>query len=201
MQNMKDFNDIQNLWKNQETKAVPDASAIINKAKKTKKEYNTKISIQITALVLALITLIWILFSITFQSITTYIGLITMILCIGVFSIARGKLIYLLKKIDFTSNPSHSLEQLEKVYQYQKWINTKLTKAYFLFISLAMGLYFIEVIHPFSLDIQLIITGLTLTWFLFTYFYLGKKQQEKENQRIESIIASIQQIEINFNQP
>ena len=196
--NMKDFDQLKNIWQQQETKSIPDVSTIINKAKKFRKQYNQKIIFQLISLVLAMVVVSWVVITINFKQVTTYIGIALMFICVTLFSILRYMQMQKLNKIDFTSNPNDTLNQLNYVYQFQKWVNTKITGWYFLVMSLAFGLYFIEVIAPLSITIKLTVIILTTLWMLIAYFYLGKKQIQKENNRIQTMIDTVEEIKLNY---
>jgi len=197
---MKDFNDIQNLWKQQETQPLPDVTQIIAKAKKDKQAYTNKIILQTGILTLTLPFLFWIGSSIDFKKTTTYIGLALMFCCIFIFSALRLYQIIRLKKMDVTAAPKIMLQQLESFYGFQKFVSTKATTAYFILMNIAFGLYFIEVMAPMSALLKTIVLVAYLAWMLFAFFYLGKKQKAKEEARIQNLIDAVKEMEQNYDQ-
>ncbi|WP_396178466.1 hypothetical protein [Flavobacterium sp.] len=195
---MKDFNDLQNLWKEQKPTQLPDVNAVLADAKKTQRALNTKISTQIIIL-LAVVVFILILANILpFQQTTTFIGIGLMTVSIIGFSAARLYQVMQLKKLDLTQNPHQLLLKLETYYQFQKVVTTQFTQIYFLLMNIAFALYFIEVLYPLPLLYLVITIAGYLTWMLFAFFYLGKKHKLKEEAKIQKIIEAIKYTEQNY---
>jgi len=195
---MKDFNDIQNLWKQQETKPLPDVTQIIANAKKDKQLFTNKIILQTIILALTLPCLLWIGSIIDFKKTSSYIGLTLMFCCVFVFSAIRLYQIIRLKKMDVTEEPQVNLQKLEQYYSFQKLVSTKITAAYFIVMNIAFGLYFIEVMAPMSTLLKTIVLIVYVAWMLFAFFYLGKKQKAKEYARIQRLIDTIKEMESNY---
>ncbi len=195
---MKDFNDIQNLWKQQETKPLPDVTQIIANAKKDKQHFTNKIILQTIILALTLPCLLWIGSIIDFKKTSSYIGLTLMFCCVFVFSAIRLYQIIRLKKMDVTEEPQVNLQKLEEYYSFQKVVSTKITAAYFIVMNIAFGLYFIEVMTPMSTLLKTIVLIVYVAWMLFAFFYLGKKQKAKEYARIQRLIDTIKEMESNY---
>lgn len=195
---MKDFNDIQNLWKQQETKPLPDVTQIIANAKKDKQHFTNKIILQTIILALTLPCLLWIGSIIDFKKTSSYIGLTLMFCCVFVFSAIRLYQIIRLKKMDVTEEPQVNLKKLEQYYSFQKLVSTKITAAYFIVMNIAFGLYFIEVMAPMSTLLKTIVLIVYVAWMLFAFFYLGKKQKAKEYARIQRLIDTIKEMESNY---
>ena len=195
---MKDFNDIQNLWKQQETKPLPDVTQIIANAKKDKQHFTNKIILQTIILALTLPCLLWIGSIIDFKKTSSYIGLTLMFCCVFVFSAIRLYQIIRLKKMDVTEEPQVNLQKLEQYYSFQKLVSTKITAAYFIVMNIAFGLYFIEVMAPMSTLLKTIVLIVYVAWMLFAFLYLGKKQKAKEYARIQRLIDTIKEMESNY---
>ena len=195
---MKDFNDIQNLWKQQETKPLPDVTQIIANAKKDKQHFTNKIILQTIILALTLPCLLWIGSIIDFKKTSSYIGLTLMFCCVFVFSAIRLYQIIRLKKMDVTEEPQVNLQKLEEYYSFQKVVSTKITAAYFIVMNIAFGLYFIEVMAPMFTLLKTIVLIVYVAWMLFAFFYLGKKQKAKEYARIQRLIDTIKEMENNY---
>jgi hypothetical protein len=196
---MKDFDNLKDLWKQQEETKLPDVSEVLKKIKKEKLVYTNKILFQVTILIGTMITLVWIGSSIDFKKTTTYIGLGLMLLCIAGFSIVRLYQMISLKKIDLTQKPSETLSKLEHYFAFQQIVSTKISLAYFIVLNIAFVFYFIEVMHPMSFQLKTICLTTYIAWMLFAYFYLGKKQKKKENDRIQKIIDSIKEMESSYD--
>lgn len=197
---MKEFDNLQELWKQQKQNPLPDVSVIIAKAKKEKQSMANKIVIQAATLLLAVVAIIMVVAAIDFKMATTYIGVSLMFLTIIVFSAIRLYQVYKLKNIDLTQNPKKVLAELETFYAFQQFVNTKCTLAYFILLNIAFGFYFIEVMQPMSAMVKAIVLVVYIAWMLIAYFYLGKKQKEKEYAKTKAIIDSIKKIEKEYEQ-
>lgn len=196
---MKDFDNLKDLWKTQEEIMLPEVSNVLQKIKKERISYTNKILFQVIMLIATMAALVWIGSSIDFKKTTTFIGLGLMLLCIGVFSVVRLYQMITLKQIDLTQVPSVTLNKLENYYAFQQFVSTKLTLAYFILLNLAFVFYFIEVMQPMAATLKTICLSIYIVWMLFAYFYLGKKQKKKENDRINNLIDSIKEMESNYN--
>ena len=195
---MKDFDNIMDVWKQQKEVKIPDASAIIQKAKKEQNTFTGKIILQVTILLLTIVALVWVGTAIKFKMITTYIGLGLMCLCVFGFSVIRLYQMLQIKKIDFNQKPSLTLIELEKTYTLQQFVSNKVSLIYFILLNLAFVFYFIEVMQPMSIQLKSIVLTAYVSWMLFAYFYLGKKQKNSENERIQKMIDSIKEMEANY---
>lgn len=195
---MKDFNDIQNLWKQQESQSLPDVERILSRAQKEKKHFSNKIILQTSILLFTLPAIFLVGSAIDFKKTTSYIGLGLMFLCIFAFSAIRLYQVIELKKIDFTANPKLVLQQLENIYSFQQLVSTKVTTAYFVLMNIAFGFYFIEVMAPMSSLLKTIVLIAYTAWMLFAFFYLGKKQKTREFQRIQNLIDKVKEMEQNY---
>ncbi|MFC4818063.1 MULTISPECIES: hypothetical protein [unclassified Flavobacterium] len=196
---MKDFDNLKDLWKQQEETKLPDVFEIIKKIKKERTFYTNKLLFQVAILAITMIALVWIGSSIDFKKTTTYIGLGLMLLCIAAFSAVRLYQMITLKRIDLTQKPSATLKQLDEYFSFQQIVSTKITLAYFIVLNIAFVFYFIEVMHPMSFQLKTICLTTYIAWMLFAYFYLGKKQKKKENDRIQKIIDSIKELESGYD--
>lgn len=195
---MKDFNAIQDLWKEQKRDALPDANAILAKAKKVQSSINSKIKLQIVILSAVVIFILILVNIIPFKEVTTFIAIGLMAVTIAIFSVIRSVQVIRLHKIDLTQNPRQLLVKLEAYHVFQNKINTRYTMIYFILMNVAFALYFIEVLSPVALVYQLIIILIYLAWMLFAYLYLGPKLKGKENAKTKSIIDAIKEIEDNY---
>lgn len=196
---MKKFNDIETIWKQQKEQVVPEVTTIINKANKEKKTILKKIIVQVILLLFTVPVVIWVLMTNPFQETTTFLGIAVILFDIIGFSIMRLYQVNLLTKIDFTQTPNMVLHELEKYYNLQKIISSKVMVAYFLLMNLGLGLYFIEVMSPMSPFAIGLSLSVYILWMLFAYFVIGKKQRKKEFDRIDALIEKVKEIEEGYD--
>lgn len=197
---MKEFNSLQEIWKQQKHSPVPDVSQIIAKAKKEKQTVANKMLFQVIILLFSMAAVAIVGLVIDFKSAVTYIGVVLMLVCVGGFSAIRLYQMMALKKIDLTKSPAQTLLQLEKFYHFQQFVATKVTLAYFIVLNIAFGMYFIEVMHPMSSLAVGIFLTIYVLWMLFAYFYIGKKQKAREFERTQKIIDAIKEMEKNYEE-
>lgn len=196
---MKDFNEIQNLWKEQKSVPLPDVNSILADAKKVQRDLNSKITIQIIVLVGVVIFILILMQLIAFKAVTTFIGIGLMAITILLFSTVRLFQVIQMKKIDLTKNPKLLLIDLEQYYQFQNTINTKYTLLYFILMNIAFTLYFIEVLQPVPALFQFIIIVVYLSWMFFAFLYLGRKHKLKEQHKTQIIIDKIKDVEAHYD--
>lgn len=192
---MKQFNAIEAIWKQQKEAVVPDATVIIDKANKEKKVLSKKIILQVILLLITVPVIIWVLVTNPFQESTTFLGVAIVLIDIIGFSILRLYQVNWLTKIDFTAIPKTVVDQLEKYYSFQKVMSSKIITGYFLLLNLGLGLYFIEVMAPMPTYAIVLSLTVYVAWIAFSYFVLGKKQKEKEFERINNLIKKMKAIE------
>lgn len=195
---MKQFNDIEAIWKQQKISTVPDVTAIIEKGNKEKKTLSKKISLQVILLLITVPVVIWVLVTNPFQKTTTFLGIAIVLLAVIGFSIIRLYQVNWLRKIDFTQTPNFVLQQLEKYYSFQKLISSKIMGIYFLLLNLGLGLYFIEVMAPMPTYAVVLSLSVYVIWLLIAYFVIGKKQKQKEFNRIDVLIKKMKEIETAY---
>lgn len=104
-----------------------------------------------------------------------------------------------IKSIDDTGAPAAYLCQWEEYYALRKKQIKWNLPAYYLLLNAAMGVYFLEVLAGRPVINILIFIAVYLAWMLYTYFYLGKKNVQKENRRLQGIIDELKRIELQLN--
>lgn len=192
---MKQFNDIEAIWKQQKEAVVPEATVIIDRANKEKKVLSKKIILQVILLLVTVPIIIWVLVANPFQESTTFLGVAIVLIDIIGFSILRLYQVKWLAKIDFTATPKTVVDHLEKYYSFQKVMSSKIIMGYFLLLNLGLGLYFIEVMAPMPTFAIVLSLTVYVAWIAFAYFVLGKKQKKKEFDRINNLIKKMKAIE------
>lgn len=195
---MKDFNAIQNLWKEQRMDLLPDASTVLANAKKVQHSINKKIKIQVIFLTLVVVFILILVNVIPFKQTTTFIGIGMMAFTILLFSAIRLVQVRKLHKIDLTQNPKQLLVALENYYKFQIKVNTEYTLFYFILMNVALALYFIEVLAPVAVLYQIIILLIYLAWMLFAYLYLGQKLKTKEHAKTQIIINTVKEVQQHY---
>ena len=193
---MNNFDDIEALWKAPQSLSIPDVEVIIKKAIKEKTQVAQKILIQSLCMLLAMAAIIYVICMVHFQWLVTYIGLAIMSACVIIFAFARIKQSLFLKRINFSQSPTALLQQFEKFHEQQKWINTKGTSWYILFLNLSFALYFYETVTlaPFTTAWKFVIIIIYIAWMLIATLWLGRRSVKKEHEKTLAIIEKIKQL-------
>lgn len=195
---MKTFNEIEALWKQQKEVVVPDSTIIIEKANKDRKTMTKKIMLQVILLLVTVPVILWVLLANPFKETTTFLGIAIVLFDIIGFSVLRLYQVNKLAKIDFTATPKIVLSQLEKYYNFNKLLSSKIMIGYFLLLNIGLGLYFVEVMSPLPTYVIILSLTIYVAWIVFAYFVIGKKQKKKEFERIDNLITKMQTIEKEF---
>jgi hypothetical protein len=190
---MKTFDDIEALWNTTPAAPLPDVEDIIKKASKQKRLLGNKIFIQVICLMAALFSMLIVLCEIDFRFVSSYVGLVLMMLCIVVFSAVRFRQSQFLNRADFSQSPSVLLLQFEKFYQHQKWVNTKGTLLYTIVLNVAFAFYFYEtlVVAHMSITWKVVMLLIYITWMLIATLWIGKRCNRREHARTADIIEKI----------
>ena len=104
-----------------------------------------------------------------------------------------------IKAIDDSVSPAEHLRQWEDYYAIRKKQLTFQGPVFTILLSIAIGIYYIEILSGRPFLPSLIIVIVTIAWILFAYFYLGKRSLKKEAGRLQSIIDELKEVEEQFS--
>ncbi len=193
---MNNFDDIEAIWKAPQSLSIPAAAAIIQKAAEEKKQLSRRIFLQSTCMFLAIAAIIYVVYTVRFQYLVTYIGLAIMSACVIVFAYLRFRQSVFLNSADFSQSPSILLRKFEAFHEKQKWINTTGVAWYTFFLNLAFALYFYETVAvaPVTGTWKIVIIIIYIAWMLVATLWLGKRSIKKEHEKTKAIIEKIKQL-------
>jgi hypothetical protein len=196
---MQDFDALKNVWQQPAGTAgsKPDITTIINntttsKMKLQKPQLHGAIFLTLTA---AFIACLAIFGNLNFIHWYTYGGMI--LICI--VCLVQAAFMYMtykkLKSIDDTVEPSAHLRQWEAYYHLRKKQNQWNMPVYYVALNIAMAVYMVELFTGRPLVNVLIFIGVYAAWMLFAYFYLGKRNIKREDNRLQKVINELKMIE------
>jgi len=197
---MEEFKDFENLWKKAETKAPTkntNISTIKNNRMKLKNTY-TKGAI---LLIITGIFILVLLFNFDARIQTTPI-ITSMVIIAAVCFLQAFLMIFTaekISKIDETQTPSFHLKQWQNFRSFQKKQRHWNMPVYYLFLSIALGIYLYELlknVDPWKMILAFVIT---YSWMLFAYFYLGKREIKKQDAKLDGIITELKSLENQFH--
>ena len=195
---MKEFDNLKAIWDQQNQQVIPDVSHIIDKAEKEKNSIRNKIIIQVLALSIAMIVMCVVLCMINFKMAITLIGMAIMLITIFVFSAIRIYQVQQLNKINLTESPKIVLQKLNAYCTFDKKVKIKGMLIYFILLNIGMGFYFVETLNPLSVTLKIIFLIVYIAWMLFAYFVMGKKQLKKDEDKMNFLIKSIENLEHEY---
>lgn len=196
---MEEFKELENLWKQSETKIPPqktNISKIKNNRMKLKNTY-TK------GAILLILTGIFILGLMIFldSNLKTILVVSSMII-ISITCFLQAALMLFtaneIAKIDETQTPSFHLKQWQNFRAFQKKQRHWNMPVYYTLLSIALGVYMYELLKNADLWKMILTFAITYSWMLFAYFYLGKKEIKKQDAKLDGIISELKSVENQF---
>lgn len=196
---MQDFDSLKNMWQ-QPAKGGEVSREILDsithtkttKMKLQKPQLHGAIALTITAIFIACLALFG---NLNFKHWYTYGGMVLICLICLVqagFMYATYKKI---KTIDDTVEPAAHLQQWEAYYELRKKQNRWNMPVYYVLLNVAMAIYMVEIFTGRPIVNVLIFIGVYAAWMLFAYFYLGRKNLRREDNRLQTIINDLKSIE------
>ncbi len=196
---MEEFKDLENLWKQSETKVPPqktNISKIKNNRMKLKNTY-TK------GAILLILTGIFILGLMIFldSNLKTILVVLSMII-ISITCFLQAALMLFtaneIAKIDETQTPTSHLKQWQSFRVFQKKQRHWNMPVYYTLLSIALGVYMYELLKNADLWKMILTFAITYSWMLFAYIYLGKKEIKKQDAKLDGIISELKSLENQF---
>lgn len=196
---MEEFKELENLWKQSETKIPPqktNISKIKNNRMKLKNTY-TK------GAILLILTGIFILGLMIFldSNLKTILVVSSMII-ISITCFLQAALMLFtaneIAKIDETQTPSFHLKQWQNFRAFQKKQRHWNMPVYYTLLSIALGVYMYELLKNADLWKMILTFAITYSWMLFAYFYLGKKEIKKQDTKLDGIISELKSLANQF---
>ena len=201
---MKDFDSLRNIWQEPNPAEQTPTVISIGKTSKTvkmklqKQQLGGAIVLVLTALLIGALAIFG---GFNFTHWYTYGGMV--LICI--VCLAQAGLMYSLYKkistINETSAPAAHLKQWEAYYDLRKKQNKWNMPLYYILLNIAMGIYLIEVLTGRPVLNVSIFIAVYVGWMLFTYFYLGKRNIKKEDERLNRIVGELKLIESQLKNP
>ena len=196
---MEEFKDLENLWKQAETK-VPTQNTNISKIKNNRmKLKNTNIR----GAIMLIVTGIFILgLMTTFDAKIKTTPIISSMAIISAICFLQAILmLYNAKKIadiDESKTPSFHLQQWQNFRTFQKNQRHWNMPIYYILLSSALGVYLFELLKNVDLWKMILAFVITYSWMFFAYFYLGKKEIKKQDAKLDGIISELNNLENQF---
>ncbi len=200
---MQDFDSLKNMWQ-QPVKSGDVSQDIINsitntkttKMKLQKPQLHGAIALTLTAIFIACLAIFG---GLNFKHWYTYGGMVLIcIVCLvqASFMYATYKKI---KSIDDTVEPAAHLHQWEAYYDLRKKQNRWNMPVYYVLLNVAMAIYMIEIFTGKPVLNGVVFIAIYAAWMMFAYFYLGRRNLRREDNRLQTIINDLKGIEGQLN--
>lgn len=195
---MKDFDDIKEMWQQQRAADIkkadmPEAGRQTSSTKTRLKKQQLRGAV-ILCCTAVYITWIGFFSGIHFQLAVTYTGILLMLAVILIQAAISFSVYRKLDHIDETLHPALHLKQWQHYYQFRKKQVRLNHPLYFIFLNLAFGLYFIEILSGRPVWGVVIVLTIYLAWMLFSYFVLGRRAVAREEKKLKTIIDGLTQV-------
>ena len=196
---MEEFKDLENLWKQAETK-VPTKNNNISKIKNNRMKLKNTYS---KGAILLILTGIFILGLMLFlDSNLKTIPIISSMIIIALTCFLQAVLMLFtaneITKIDETQTPGFHLKQWQNFREFQKKLRHWNMPVYYTLLSIALGVYMYELLKNVDLWKMILAFAITYSWMLFAYFYLGKREIKKQDAKLDGIITELKSLENQF---
>lgn len=199
---MQDFDSLKNMWQQPADTgtANEEIMKIINntttsKMKLQKPHLYGTIALILTAIFIAALALFG---NLNFKHWYTYGGMVLIALVCIVQAVFMYTIYKKIKNIDDTAAPAEHLQQWETYYSLRKKQNKWNMPVYYVLLNIAMAIYMIEIFTGRPVANVIIFIAVYAGWMLFAYFYLGKRNLKKEDNRLRKIIDDLKAIEIQL---
>lgn len=196
---MKDFDSLVGIWNEQKTAPVVNYKEVINHYKDSREKLSLKFFREILLMIPAVIVIIYLWFSISFDFWTSYLGLGIVASCCIYFIIIQ---IINIKNIANSNTlfdqPKDHIQFIQKFRKARYTQHTRDYKIYTLVLGLGLSLYFIEFFYMLSLAVMISVVVLTVAWFVICYIYLMKMYIRKEEKRFNEMLADLERLNEQF---
>lgn len=190
---MKTEIDFKNLWQQQPVNP-PDIEALLVEAREFKIKNMRKMILANLLLIATGCFIIFIWYYYQPQLMTTKMGIVLILLAMVLYLFFYNKLFNVLKTISSNQTNKKYLENLIEYNTKQRFLQTTLSKLYFIMLSLGLALYMIEYTLLMSLFWALITYALTLGWIAFCWFYIAPKTIRKQQGKLDELINRFKKI-------
>lgn len=189
--------DFNNIWKAQAVPG-PDVQALYSKIKNYKTRRLKRLVFTNICLVLTSAFIASIGFWAKPERITTWAGILLTILAMALFLIVYNRMIPLYRALDDHSDSRRFMDNLLAVKQREAFLNRQMMNLYFFLLSSGIALYMYEYTIRMELKWGILTYVVTFLWIGFNWWVIRPRQIRKEQEKISSIIARLQEVQGQF---
>ena len=198
---MKDFEALKDIWTNQVEQPKVSHDDILKRVKKSRMGLSNSLLVEVSAMILAVLALIWVWFNIPFSLWTSHAALLIFMGCCIFYIYSQ------IRDYKRISNAEGLLERPEEYIDYLKTykrdrylLNTRKYRIYTAFISFGFLLYFIEIFFTASILTTVLGILFTVIWTAVCYFWLMKIYIRKEEAKLNDMIENLERLQKQFEE-
>lgn len=193
--------DIQQIWLRQPTVPPPSEKELGQQAVTIRRRTRNKVLLAILILLCTIGFILGIAEHWHPRLLTTYIGIIFILLAIIMQVIASGSLLSFLFRPDRKDKESRQyLQVLIRLRERQKFLQTKILSLYFVIMGIGIFLTMIENTRQMNISGRILAYGATALWIVFCWFFLRPRSIRKEAARLNALIGQLEKVLDQFTQ-
>jgi uncharacterized membrane protein len=189
--------DFKSLWQQQKT-AAPDMGALLLRVKAFKRKNLRRLLLANLALLGTTVAIIAIWYYAQPRLISTKIGMVLVIVAMLIFLLAYNRQLGLVQGADPQLSGKDYLNSLLRLREKQKFMQTTMLSIYFVLLSLGIGLYMYEYAAQMSGMGAVAAYGLAGAWILLNWFYIRPKTIQKQQAKLNALIAELEAVQGQF---
>lgn len=177
----------------------PDLQALYNKIKSYKAKRLRRLLLTNVCLVLTSVFIAFIGFWVKPERLTTWAGIVVAILAMALFLMVYNRMTPLYNALDDHSDSQRFMENLLAVKRREAFLHRRMMNLYFFLLSLGLALYMYEYTTRMELKWGLLSYGVTFFWIGFNWWVIRPRQIRKEQDKLNSIIERLREVQGQFN--
>lgn len=196
---MKEFDDLKGIWQSQSMQGLPDSAEIMQQVDAGRKQMGLSLRNSVLQLLPAFAVVLVVALLIPFDSVLTYIGIVIILVCIGVYATLILKHYFSFSRDYSMLKPSEYLLRIEEQYTIRKRFNAYGPLLYMIILFIGVCLYLITILK--NVNPVYLYGGLFLVsaWFIFVYTVLNKRIIKRESERFETMINQLRLLQNQMN--
>lgn len=191
--------DLKNLWNMQEMD-IPDTKELFEKTNEYKKKSFRKLLLANVTLLLNTACLLFIWYHYKPEFITSKIGIVCILLAMFLFLFVYNQMATFLKSNNYEMDTLHYLQQLLKLKEKQRFLQTTILNVYFILLSLGICLYMYEYTCRMTMLWATVVYGVTMLWIALNWFVLRPKAIRKQQKTLNELIEKFEKINNQLKQ-
>ncbi len=189
--------DFNKIWKSQPVPGA-DFQALYDKVKGYKSSRLRKLWFTNTALISTSIFIALVGYWSSPTLLTTWIGVFLAIAAMLIFLFVYNRVLPLYRSLDQHTDSRMFMENLLAVKRKEAFLQKQMMSVYFLLLSGGLVLYMYEYVIRMGRLWGWVTYGVLLMWMSFNWWVLRPRQIRKEQEKINSLIARLEEVQQQF---